>query len=184
MKTRALIVVSLLSLALPAVAAAQADTGPLSIQGAVGTNANVGGNTQALSVGFSPGERVSLLLNLERIHMPTEVDYYENGYSATRGGTTTFVSGEIQVVPVRFARVSPYVLAGAGTGRSRLNVNDIFPDPITNTAALLFVGGGVRVPATSHLSVFADARFTLQVERENDGVFLFVPVRAGIAWRF
>jgi hypothetical protein len=63
-------------------------------------------------------------------------------------------------------------------------VNDIFPDPITNTAALLFVGGGVRLPATSHLSLFADARFTLQVEREHDGVFLFVPVRAGVSWRF
>jgi hypothetical protein len=76
------------------------------------------------------------------------------------------------------------VLAGAGAGQSRLNVNDIFPDPITNAAALMFFGGGIRVPATRHLSVFADVRFTLQLERENAGVFLFVPVRGGLAWRF
>lgn len=184
MKAHELVVVSLLLLGLPAVAAAQGDAGPVSLQGAIGTNANVGGNTQSVSLGFWAGERVGLLLNAERIHMPTEVTQYEQGSSATRGGTTTFVSGEIQVVPVRLARVSPYLLAGAGAGRSRLNVNDIFPDPITNTAALLFFGGGIRVPATNHLSVFADVRATLQVERENDGLFLFVPVRAGVGWKF
>lgn len=184
MKVHGLVVVSLLLLGLPAVAAAQGDVGPVSVQGAFGTNANVAGNNQSLSVGFSPGEHITFLVNAERIHLPTEVEHHEHGSSATRGGTTTFVSGEIQVVPVRFSRALPYALAGVGAGQSRLNVNDLFPNPVTNTAALLFFGGGIRVPATRHLSVFADVRFTLQLERENAGVFLFVPVRGGIAWRF
>ena len=182
MKLYGLFVASVLCVGLPAGAAAQGDAGLVSIQGAVGTNANVGGNTQSLSVGF--GDRVAVLVSAERIHLPTEVDEFAGGFSATRGGTTTFVSGEIQIVPVRFSRVSPYLLAGAGAGESRLNENELFPDPVTNATMLLFFGGGVRVPATRHLSVFADTRFTLQVEREGDGVFLFVPVRAGLAWRF
>jgi hypothetical protein len=184
MKAHGLIVVSLLFLGLPAVAVAQGDDGRVSVQGAAGTNVNVAGNNQSLSVGFWPGDRVALLVSAERIHLPTEVEQFEHGSSATRGGTTTFVSGEIQVVALRSARVSPYVLAGAGAGKSRLNVNDRFPDPVTNNAALLFFGGGIRVPATRHLSVFADVRFTLQLERESAGVFLFVPVRGGLAWRF
>lgn len=183
MKSYMLCVATLLSLGLPALAAAQGTGGLFSLQGAVGANANVGGHTQSLSLGVSPGEHVTVLLNAERIHMPTEINEYPGGFSATRGGTTTFVSGEVQV-NARFGRVAPYVLAGAGAGRSRLNVNDRFPDPVTNTATLLFVGGGIRVPATAHLSVFADTRFTLQVEHEHDGLFLFVPVRAGLAWRF
>ena len=183
MKSYTQMVATLLCFALPAVAAAQGSGGLVSLQGAAGTNANVGGNTQSLSLGLSPGEHITVLLNAERIHMPTEVDAYPGGVSATRGGTTTFVSGEVQVA-ARVGRVAPYVLAGAGAGRSRLNVNDLFPDPVTNTATLLFVGGGIRVPVTDHLSVFADTRFTLQAEHENDGVFLFVPVRAGLAWRF
>jgi hypothetical protein len=178
------IVVSAILFGAPAIAAGQEAAGHVSVQGAFGTNVNVGGNTQVLSVGFWPGERVGVLVSAERIHMPTEVAQHEQGSSATRGGTTMFVSGEVQVMPFAFTRVSPYALAGAGRGVSRANVNDIFPDPVTNDAALLFFGGGVRMPATEHLSVFADTRFVLQLERQGAGVFLFVPVRGGLVWRF
>jgi hypothetical protein len=177
-------VVSAILFGVPTVAAGQGGVGHISIQGALGTNGNVGGNTQALSVGFWAGDRIGVLVSAERIHMPTEVTQHVNGFSATRGGTTTFVSGEVQVVLFTFTRVSPYALAGAGRGVSRPNVNDIFPGPVTNDASLLFLGGGVRVPATEHLSVFADTRFVLQLERQGAGVFLFVPVRGGLAWRF
>jgi hypothetical protein len=36
----------------------------------------------------------------------------------------------------------------------------------------------------AHLSTFADMRFILQVDNSETGVFLFVPVRGGLAWRF
>jgi hypothetical protein len=184
MKACAPLVVWLVLLALPPAAAGQDAAGPVSVQGAFGTNVNVGGNTQALSVGFAVADRLDVLVSAERIHLPTEVTHHEGGVSATRGGTTTFVSGEIQVVPVPFAHLSPYALAGAGAGVSRPNVTDLFPDPVTNHAALLFFGGGVRVPLSAHLRLFADVRFELQIEGQGAGVFLFVPVRGGLAWRF
>jgi hypothetical protein len=63
-------------------------------------------------------------------------------------------------------------------------VNDTFPDPATNSVGLVFGGGGIHVPVVDRLSLFTDVRFTLQVERTESGVFLFVPVRGGLAWRF
>lgn len=175
---------SCVALIAPGVAAAQ-DPGRVSVQVAAGGNINVPGNTQAVSIGVAVGDRINILVGGERIHMPTEITEFENGMSATRGGTTTFVSGEVQVLPFTFDRVSPYVLAGVGRGVTRLNVNDIFPNPVTNDATMMFFGGGLRIPVTDRLSVFGDLRFTLQLESAGDGgVFLFVPVRGGVAWRF
>jgi len=168
----------------PAVAAAQGAGPRVSVQGAFGSPIATGGTSQTVSVGFSPGERFDFLVSAERIHVPTEVNRYENGFGATRGGTTRFISGEVRFAPFTFDRVSPYVLAGLGRGTSRLNVNDIFPDPVTLETGLLFAGGGARVALTEHLGVFADVRFVLQVENSEAGVYLFLPVRGGLAWRF
>jgi hypothetical protein len=49
---------------------------------------------------------------------------------------------------------------------------------------VLLFGGGVRAPVGEHVSTFADVRFMLQVDNTETGVFLFVPVRGGVAWRF
>jgi hypothetical protein len=182
MNVRVLFALVVLSVAAPAVAAGQ---GPVSVQGAVGTNINEGGYNQSLSLGFSPGSGIDIRVGAERIHAPTEVTPFDRGYSVTRGGTTTFVSGEVRWFPVTFPRVAPYVLGGAGRGRSRLNVNEHFPDPVTNDAVLFFFGGGTRLPVTRHFSVVADVRLVLQAEDNDDGsVYLFMPVRAGLAWRF
>jgi hypothetical protein len=181
MRVGALVVAAALSFLAPAVATGQ----HVSIQGAAGSNANVGGNTQSISVGFAAGRRVEFLVSGERIHVPTEVRVFPNGSSATRHGTSMFVSGEIRFLPLTFDRVSPYALAGLGAGVSRLNVNDRFPNPVTNNTRLLFFGGGLRVPITDRVSVFGDLRLVLQVEDAGDGgLFGFVPVRGGVAWRF
>ena len=181
---RVLLAVTVLTFVAPAVAAGQEAGTRVSVEGAFGSPINVGGNSQSLSFGFSPVERIDLLVSAERIHMPMEVTRYERGYSATRGGTTKFISLELRFSPFTFNRVSPYVLLGAGRGTSRPNVNDIFRDPVTNDAALLIGGGGVRVPVTGHLSAFVDMRFVLQLENTETGVYLFLPVRGGLAWRF
>ena len=86
----------------------------VSVQGAVGGLVNVPGNGQAISVGFWPGGRVGILIGVDRIYMPTEGTRHAGGFSATRGGTTTFVSGEIRVLPLGVDQVSPYAVAGAG----------------------------------------------------------------------
>jgi hypothetical protein len=182
MKVHVLFAFAVLSFVAPAVTLGQEAGTRVGVQGAFCSHINGGGNSQSLSVGFSFGERIGLLVSAERSHLPTEVTRYEHGYGATRGGTTRFISGEMRFSPFRFGRVVPYALAGAGRGISRPNVNDLFPDPVTNDARLLFAGGGVRVPLTEHLSGFADMRFVIQGERGEAGVFL--PIRGGLAWRF
>lgn len=67
-------------------------------------------------------------------------------------------------------------------GRARPNVNDVFPDPVTNVAQGFYAGGGPRVPLTSRVEVFADLRVLLMIER--DSAHAMLPVRAGLAWRF
>jgi hypothetical protein len=141
-----------------------------------------GGNSQALSFGVPAGPYLNVLVSAERSHLPTEINRYEHGYGATRGGTVKFLSAEVRLSPFPFARLSPYALAGLGRGTSRPNVNELFSDPVTNEATLLFLGGGVRVPLAGRLSAFVDARFVLQGERDTVGATL--PIRGGLAWRF
>ena len=64
MKTRVLFAVAVLSLVAPAVATGQAP--PVSVQGAVGSNVNVGGNTQSLSVGVWLGDPFDVVARAER----------------------------------------------------------------------------------------------------------------------
>ena len=104
--------------------------------------------------------------------------------AADGAGTRRVVCGEVRVSPFTFKGVSPYVLAGGGRGTARPNVHELFPDPVAHDAALMFTGGGVRVPVAGHLSAFADMRFVLQLDRSEAGVFLFLPVRGGLAWTF
>jgi hypothetical protein len=182
MNARVLFAVSVLSAVAPAVAAAQGTGTRVTLQGAVGTDINAGGDSQSVSIGFSPNERLDILITAERFHWPTEVTRSNvRDVSATRGGTTTFISGEVRLSLFTF-RISPYVLASAGRGISRPNVNDIFPDRVTNDATLLFFGGGVRIAVTERLRAFADIRFGIQGER--DSIIGLVPVRGGIGWRF
>jgi hypothetical protein len=175
MNARVLFASAVLSLLAPALSAAQ---GAVSVHGSAGTLVNESGNNQSVSVGFSPHERWDLLINAERIHLPTEV----TGSSATRGGTSTFVSGEVRFLPLTRSRFSPYVLASVGGGKSRPNVNDLFPGEVTNDVWLMFFGGGANIPVTTRFSLFADVRAGIQGER--DTIFLLVPVRGGITWRF
>ena len=129
-----------------------------------------------------PAGEIDFLVSVERSHLPTEVTGSNNSVGVTRGGTVKFVSGEIRVAFFEPDRTSPYMLAGAGRGVSRPNVNEIFPNPVRNDATLFFTGGGVRIPVSDHLSVFADVRFVIQIEL--DSAILLTPVRGGLAWRF
>lgn len=168
----------------PAAALAQTAGTGISLQSALGGNISGGGDSRSISVGFSPDERVELLVSVERLHVPTRVNRYQNGFGVSRGGTTQFVAGEVRYSPVRFNRVSPYVLGGVGRGTARPNVNEYFSDHHRYSAGLVFVGGGVRLPVTGHLSAYADVRCVLQLDTSEAGVFGFLPVRGGLAWRF
>ena len=80
-------------------------------------------------------------------------------------------------------RPSPYVVGGYGQGVSRPNVNERFPEAVSNSARVLFAGGGIQVPLRERINIFGDVRMTFGAEG-NDGIIAFVPVRVGVAWRF
>ena len=142
-----------------------------------------GGHTLSAAFGFSPLSRVDILVNVERDHLPFQRDTFTDGYSVTRGGTLTAVSGEVRASVLPQHRVSPYGFAGFGAGTSRPTVNDTFPTPVENDLRIVYFGGGLRIPINGGLSIFGDARATLALEG-GDGLLGIWPVRAGIAWRF
>jgi hypothetical protein len=154
-----------------------------SLQLGAGPLLNSGGHTLSAAFGFSPLSRVDLVVNVERDHLPFQRDTFSDGFSITRGGTLTWVSGELRASIFPPDRVSPYGLAGIGGGVSRPTVNAAFPDPVENELRVVYFGGGVRVPIRNGFSLFGDARAMLAVEG-GDGIMGVVPVRAGIAWRF
>src|SRR5687767_2770551 len=82
----------------PTAAAASSDTGRagrqrLSLQVAAGPTLVSEGNCLSAAFGYSPASRLELRLNVERAHLPVQLQRFSDGYSATRGGTLTFVSG-------------------------------------------------------------------------------------------
>lgn len=156
-----------------------------SVAVAAGAHAWSGGSAVSASYGFSVARHLTLLLNVERLHLPTETEQHEDVFSATRGGTLTFVTGEARVHILGPGRVSPYVLGGVGRGASQPNVNETFPDPVESTPVGVIVGGaGVRVPIGRRVEAFADARFVFHVGLERDDLSIAYPVRGGVAWRF
>ena len=154
-----------------------------SLQVGAGPLLNSGGHAVSAAFGVSPISRVDLVVNVERDHLPFQRDTFGDGFSITRGGTLTSVSGEVRASVFPPHRVSPYGFAGIGGGMSRPTVNDAFPDPVENDLRVVYFGGGVRVPIRNGLSVFGDARAMLALEG-GDGVLGVWPVRAGVAWRF
>ncbi|MCC7126391.1 MAG: hypothetical protein IT178_16195 [Acidobacteria bacterium] len=148
------------------------------VQGAAGVNVNGGDSNQSVAVGVSLADRFDLLLSGERTHKPTET----TGTGVTRGGTTRMLSGEARFFPIVTERVSPYVLASVGRGISRPNVNDMFPERVTNDAWVFLAGGGARVALGRRVDLFADVRAGILGER--DVIVLIVPIRGGMAVRF
>jgi hypothetical protein len=167
----------------PAGASAQSPASSFSIQGAAGPTIVDPGHNLSAAIGFSPMPRLTLLLDVQRTHIPTRITRHEHGSSATRGGTLTALSGEVRVSLWPSPRVTPYALAGLGGGISRPNVNATFPSRVKNSAGFLFFGGGVQVPVRERLSVFGDVRMLAGAEG-NDGVLAMIPVRVGVSWRF
>ena len=154
-----------------------------SLQVAAGPLLKSGGHTLSAALGFSPISRLDFVVNVERDHLPFRRETFSDGYSLTRGGTLTAVSGEVRASVLPPHRVSPYGFAGIGGGVSRPTVNDTFPTPVENDLRIVYFGGGVRVPISGGLSVFGDARVTLALEG-GDGLLGIWPVRAGLGWRF
>lgn len=166
----------------PAAADTRRDT-RFSIQAGGGPTLRDGGSVASAAFGFSPVSRVELAFNVERIHLPFQLEQFPGGSSATRGGTLTFASGEVRVAALQPDRLSPFAIAGVGRGVSRPTVNDMFPDAVRNDLGVVYFGGGLRVPLRGGVSVVGDVRALLAIE-ESDSLMTAWPVRIGVAWRF
>jgi hypothetical protein len=155
----------------------------LVLQGSAGPTLIDSGYSLAAGIGFTPNSRVTILFNVERTHLSSRFSSDgRGGGSAFRGGTMTFAAGELRASLRARDRVSPYVLGGFGAGVSRPNVNETFPEPVTNNVRAFFFGGGIHVPLRERVSVFADVRMIVGAEAGE--LLAIAPVRAGVAWRF
>jgi hypothetical protein len=150
----------------------------------LGSHFRDGGDVESVSVGFAITRFVELALILERSHIPTKVSTSPGSHSVTRNGTLASISGEFRLTIPVGDRWTPYGLVGRGVGESVLNVNEFFPNPITRTADLVYVGGGVRYALGPAVALFNDAKLILVVGRDADDLSARVPVRAGVSFRF
>jgi hypothetical protein len=156
----------------------------LSLETAAGPQISYVGTTLSAAFGFAPTRRLSLLVSVERSHVQDEIEQFDDGYAFERGGTETFVSGELRYTFLAGRRVSPYVVGGTGRGISRPTVNEFFPEPNERNIQVIYYGAGVRVPLTPRFDAFVDARIIMAVEATSDYFGVRLPVRGGIAWRF
>ncbi len=150
----------------------------------LGSHLKDGGDVESISIGFAVSRIVALAATVERSHIPTNLRTYPDGYSVTRNGTLTSMSGEFWLTIPAGDRWTPYGIVGSGVGESVLNVNEFFPSPITRTANLMFAGGGVRYSLGPAAALFGDAKLILVIGREADDLSARLPVRAGVSFRF
>lgn len=153
------------------------------LYGSAGPTITDAGHSFAAGAGFSPTSRLSFVFSFERTHLSRRTTRDRDTVSNFRGGTLSLGTAEVRFAPFGRGRVGPFALAGIAAGVSRPNVNDVFPDPVTNDVRAFFFGGGIDVPLGDRLSVFADARMTVGTEG-YDGIVAVAPLRAGVTWRF
>jgi hypothetical protein len=156
----------------------------VSLHAAAGPTLLDPGYSLVAGLGVSPTPRLTFMVNVERSHLVSRRQDYPGSVSYFRGGTVTLASAELQVSLFGRDRISPYALAGFAAGRSRPNLNEIFPTPVVKDVRAPFAGGGVHVPFGQRLTFFADLRLALIVGTESDDLYALTPLRAGLSWRF
>ena len=176
---RVIPVLVFLLLASPSIASAQS----FLLHGSAGPTLIDNGYSLAGGLGFSPTSHVTVLFEVERTHLSSRLrSDGRGGFAGFRGGTLTLGSAQLRVTPLGRDRVGPYGLVGLAAGVSRPNVNEMFPDPVTNDVRAIFFGGGIHVPLKERVSLFADAR--MMVGAEAGELLAVAPIRAGVAWTF
>jgi hypothetical protein len=169
----------LLLLACPPIARGQTFV----MRGSAGPTLIDTGYSLAGGFGFLPTSHLTVLFDVERTHLSSRLrSDGRAGFAGFRGGTLTLGSAQLLVTPLGRGRVGPYGLVGFGAGVSRPNVNELFPNPVTNDVRAIFFGGGVHVPVKERVSVFADGR--MMIGAEAGELLAVAPIRAGVAWRF
>jgi len=153
------------------------------LYGAAGPTLTDTGNSLAVGAGVSPASLLSFVVAFERTHLASRVTRNDNVVSSFRGGTLLLGTVELRFAPFGRDRFGPYGVAGFAAGVSHPNVNESYPDRVTNQARGVFAGGGVDVPLGERISLFGDFRMMLAAEGV-EGLIGVGPLRVGIAWRF
>ena len=170
---------SLLLLASPSIASGQSFV----LHGSGGPTLVDAGYSLAAGIGVSPTSHLSVLFDFERTHLSSQSNSDgRGGVTAFRGGTLTLGAAQLRVTPLGHNRVGPYGFAGFAAGVSRPNVNDLFPERVTNDVRAMFFGGGIQVPLQQRVNLFVDGR--MMIGAEAGELLAVVPIRAGVAWRF
>ena len=168
-----------LLLASPCIASAQS----FELQGSAGPTLVDAGYSLAGGIGFSPTSHLTVQFDAERTYLSSRLSSDgRGGVAGFRGGTLTLGSAQLRVTPLGRDRVGPYGLVGFSVGVSRPNVNEAFPDSVTNDVRGIFFGGGIHVPVKERVSIFADGR--MMVGSEAGELLAIAPIRAGVALRF
>lgn len=176
---RVIPVLVFLLLASPSIASAQS----FLLHGSAGPTLIDNVYSLAGGLGFSPTSHLTVLFDAERTHLSSRLrSDGRGGFAGFRGGTLTLGSAQLRVTPLGRDRVGPYGLVGFAAGVSRPNVNEMFPDPVTNDVRAIFFGGGIHVPLKERVSLFADGR--MMIGAEAGELLAVAPIRAGVAWRF
>jgi len=153
------------------------------LQGSAGPTLIDRGYSMDGGIGFSPTTHLTVLFDVERTHLSSRLrSDGRGGFSGFRGGTLTLGSAQLRVTLFGRDRVGPYGLVGFAAGVSRPNVNELFPDAVTNDVRAMFFGGGIHVPLKKRVSLFADGRMMIGAEAGES--LAVAPIRVGVAWSF
>jgi hypothetical protein len=153
------------------------------LQGSAGPTLIDRGYSLAGGIGFSPTSYLTVSFDMERTHLSSRLTSDgRGGFAGFRGGTLSLGSAQLRVTPFGRDRVGPYGLVGFAAGVSHPNVNETFPDPVTNDVRAIFFGGGIHVPLQERVSLFADGR--MMIGAEAGELLAVAPIRVGVAWRF
>ncbi len=168
-----------LFIATPWIASAQSFV----LQGSAGPTIIDSGYSLAGGIGVSPTSHLTVLFDVERTHLSSRLSSDgRGGFAGFRGGTLTLGSAQLRVTPFGRDRIGPYGLVGFAAGVSRPNVNEMFPDPVSNDVRAMFFGGGIHEPLKERVSLFADGR--MMIGAEAGELLAVAPIRVGVAWRF
>lgn len=154
------------------------------LEGSAGFQLDYDGSVQSGAFGFAPVPNLTVLARVERSRISDRFEQFDDVFTADRGDTQTYVSGEVRYAFLTDKRIFPYVLGGVGGGRSRANVSTRFPDDRVRDIYVFYSGGGVRLPAGSRFELFVDARLIGSGEAVSDYFAVRLPVRVGGAFRF
>ena len=130
------------------------------------------------AAGFSPFRALTFAVEAERLHVPREVNVYENGFSERPGFTAYMVNGQARVTLPINRRLSAFGMVGLGAGTWDRR------GPDGGGLIQPFLGGGVRAFVRPGFSVFASAKMGLLVGTDTDSVWGYFPIQGGVGWQF